>query len=253
MKKIIALILCTVLLCGCNKDSGEKTNSDNLPAKTTTAADKTTEKADEVIADVPEKEDNTDGNETEDDIPQVEENGFLKYDLEKAMNNVKIHGNEKVSFLNPEQQEAFDKAYYVSLMLDMNAQYFWGGINTNPDHTKDTVEGTYCLRSGYSYDSVLSELCSVLDEKIVKSYEGQIFCNADGEFAMGEGARGANVTFKSITFVPEPTKNDPDVIFKGTASYGDPDGDEISYTEDYIFRMEKTKNGWKFTEFPLWL
>ncbi len=246
MKKILVLLICVALLCGCNSEKQGDETTTTASAETTAPIVGIAEEAEEVIAETPEEE-------SKEETGDEDKNGLLTYDLEKAIENDETYkGAEKISFLNPEQQKVFEKAFYIKLMLNLDTSYFWSGIGEKPYENAEMVGGTICMRTGYSYESVMSEFCSVLSEEIVEKDGGSGICNADGEFAISDGARGADIGYDHIEFVPEPTKNDPDVVFKGIATYCDPDSGEVTHTKDYIFRMEKTNNGWKFKEFSLW-
>lgn len=251
MKKYVALILCLAMLSGCNAD--DKKNEASTPATTTainqqvqeSEAEEEAPSEEDISEDVPEQ--------SEDDPEAIDNSGFKKYNIDEAMKKADYLEYETLSFLTPEQQNAFNRAFYLVYGFELSTSPVLAGFDIGSYSSDQLIDGRY-LHTGYSYDSVMSAFKSVLSEDIIAVYEnyGQ-FMNKDGEFIISDGARGANIYFDRVVFEPEYIKGEPDAVFKGTVYYSDPDtGIVDEQTTEVSFRMERTANGWKFKEFQLW-
>ncbi len=253
MKKHIALLMAAVLMCGCSAapDESADISIDTIetgeqsadPSETVTESEVTSEVTAEPAA-------------TSEPAVTVEAEVPLKtFSLDDVITYDFLYANvdaaEGADFLTAEQMAAFRQAYYVVYCLELDSGTFHQGIGSEYDEAK-LVPDTYHFRTGYSYDSVMSEFCSVLSEEYLTS-RSDVFGGYDGEFAMGIGARGGNIFYLGeLRFEPIEVTEEM-VSFKLLAKYGDPDNpDDFAYEEN-LFAMEKQGENWVFTQFSLWL
>ena len=166
--------------------------------------------------------------------------------------------NPDLDFLEDNPKELFYKANVVDGLLELSSEIY----RTDKMKTEGNLSGnssrievgdmTY-YKTGISYDSFYAYISSAFTEEFLENHGLNQYYDYNGQLCATFGSRGGNIDFHNIGFELQ-SETDTEICFKGTAYYGEPGEDydpETGYTHEYNFKIIKTDNGWRFSEFEL--
>ena len=150
--------------------------------------------------------------------------------------------------LNEKQQKSFMLATFVYMSFNVDGYIFFMHSNTTPVYSDDTI---YC-HTGFSYDSVMNGMTSVLSEEIINLKLSNVFDNLNGEFVCFDGARGTSVDFDRIKEIRLVKSSEEKVAFELVASYINPETLESMDDMTFEYEMILSDGNWIMTKYELW-
>lgn len=165
-------------------------------------------------------------------------------------------------FLNSEQKEIWQKAYFMTYMsVTQNSFGLMGEYEKSPRLSDDGHEYHY-MRTGISYDEMYSYITSAFTEEYAEeTFMADTYINDDGELIFHDRARKPDVSYRDCEFnIISSGYNE--ITFSMTALYswkdiatlGELDKTETeSHLEEHIFKMVRTENGWRMSQYSFWL
>ncbi len=165
-------------------------------------------------------------------------------------------------FLNAEQKEIWQKAYFMTYMsVAENSFGLKGEYEKSPRLSDDGHEYHY-MRTGVSYDEMYDYITSAFTtEYTEETFMADTYINDNGELIFHDRARKADVSYRDCEFTLISSSYN-EITFSMTALYswkdiaklGELDKTETeSHLEEHTFKMVRTENGWRMSEYSFWL
>ena len=168
-----------------------------------------------------------------------------------------------LDFLSEDLKKLYYEASYISFLLSESAVLYFSDKYPTTDDWKDRphieINGRILYKTGISYTSFYSYLSSAFTDEYLQANPclEYTYYNNNNEVCSSFGEGGGDVSFRGITYTLL-SETDKEIIFKGTALFneeiavGEVDNGNGTY-KDYFYKIVKTNDGWKFSEFERWV